>query len=439
MVAGCCTNEVTLNVSVHRLWKAAACEDHIHMPKIIPEYFASAELAGDGEAGSTKIFHFTPAAAPMTYVKDHVEVLDHGSHTRKYRAVEGGHLGRTLKSHAFEVKFEAAGADSCVVKTKIEYDTIGDAPLPAEEVQKMTDLPVKMMKAVEASHPANTFIDAMVAGCCTEELTLNVSVHRVWKAAVCEDHILLPKIMPQYFSGAELIGDGEAGSTKIFHFAPELKPLVFVKNHVEVLDHASHTLKYKTVDGGHLGHTLKSHTIEYRYEALSADTCAMKVKVSYDTIADKELPEEDVKKIKEGTSSGSSDPSSSSSSSSDSQIKRCADCRTTTTPLWRAVPLRLNRIDGVAPSSSPPPSSPSAFPPKTLIPTPRRTRYRWDSKRILPPSSIRRFVFPRPALGFQDRFDDMNNLASSQSVVEPDLADQFVLSLGGGCESLKLF
>lgn len=28
--------------------------------------------------------------------------------------------------------------------------------------------------------------------------------------------------------------------------------------------------------------------------------------------------------------------------------------------------------------------------------------------------------------------DDMNNLASSQSVVEPDLADQFVLSLGGG-------
>ncbi|URE34976.1 hypothetical protein MUK42_16448 [Musa troglodytarum] len=301
MVAGCCTNEVTLNVSVNRIWKAAVCEDHIHMPKILPEHFASAELVGDGEAGSTKTFHFTPAAAPMTYVKDHVEVLDHGSHTRKYRAVEGGHLGRTLKSHAFEVKFEAAGADSCVVKTKIEYDTIGDAPLPAEEVQKMTDLPVKMMKAVEASHPANTFIDAMVAGCCTEELTLNVSVHRVWKAAVCEDHILLPKIMPQYFSGAELIGDGEAGSTKIFHFAPELKPLVFVKNHVEVLDHASHTLKYKTVDGGHLGHTLKSHTIEYRYEALSADTCAMKVKVSYDTIADKELPEEDVKKIKEGT------------------------------------------------------------------------------------------------------------------------------------------
>ena len=62
----------------------------------------------------------------------------------------------------------------------------------------------------------------MVAGCCTEELTLNVSVHRVWKAAACEDHILLPKIMPQYFSGAELIGDGEAGSTKIFHFDPGL-------------------------------------------------------------------------------------------------------------------------------------------------------------------------------------------------------------------------
>ncbi|THU71233.1 hypothetical protein C4D60_Mb08t33400 [Musa balbisiana] len=309
MVAGCCANEVTVNVSVHRMWKAAACEDHILLPKIIPQYFAGAELVGDGEAGSTKTFHFTPAAEPLTFVKDHVEVLDHGSHTMRYKSIEGGHLGRTLKSHAFEVKFEAAGADSCVVKTKTEYDTIDDAPLPEEEVQKMTDIPVRMMKSVEAylianpgsSHPANTFIDAMVAGCCTEELTLNVSVHRVWKAAACEDHILLPKIMPQYFTGAELIGDGEAGSTKIFHFAPAVKPLIFVKNHVEVLDHGSHTLKYKTVDGGHLGHTLKSHTIEYKYDALSADTCAVKIKVEYDTIDDKGLPEEEVKKIKEGT------------------------------------------------------------------------------------------------------------------------------------------
>ncbi|XP_064979284.1 phytohormone-binding protein-like [Musa acuminata AAA Group] len=147
----------------------------------------------------------------------------------------------------------------------------------------------------------NTFIDAMVAGCCTEELTLNVSVHRVWKAAACEDHILLPKIMPQYFSGAELIGDGEAGSTKIFHFDPAMKPLIFVKNHVEVLDHGSHTLKYKTVEGGHLGHTLKSHTIEHKYDALSADTCSLKIKVEYDTIDDKGLPEEEVNKIKEGS------------------------------------------------------------------------------------------------------------------------------------------
>ncbi|XP_065017610.1 pathogenesis-related protein 1-like [Musa acuminata AAA Group] len=155
MVTGCCTNEVTVNVSVHRMWKAAACEDHILLPKIIPEYFAGAELVGDGEAGSTKTFHFTPAAEPLTFVKDHVEVLDHGSHTMRYKAIEGGHLGRTLKSHAFEVKFEATGADSCVVKTKTEYDTIDDAPLPEDEVQKMTDVPVRMMKSVEAYLIAN--------------------------------------------------------------------------------------------------------------------------------------------------------------------------------------------------------------------------------------------------------------------------------------------
>ncbi|RWW17783.1 hypothetical protein GW17_00018271 [Ensete ventricosum] len=160
--------------------------------------------------------------------------------------------------------------------------------------------PPRHPQPAELSHQANTFVDAMVAGFCTEELTLNVSVHRIWKAAACEDHILLPQIMPQYFSSAELIGDGEAGSTKIFHFAPA-KPLTFVKNHVEVLDHGSHTLKYKTLDGGHLGHTLKSHTIEFKYEALSADTCAVKIKVEYDTIDDKGLSDEEVKKIKEGT------------------------------------------------------------------------------------------------------------------------------------------
>ncbi|KAJ8490579.1 hypothetical protein OPV22_012300 [Ensete ventricosum] len=49
-------------------------------------------------------------------------------------------------------------------------------------------------------------------------------------------------------------------------------------------------------------------------------------------------PSRGVRVMSSGSSGPSSSAASSSSGSGDSQIKRCADCRATTTPLWRAGP-----------------------------------------------------------------------------------------------------
>lgn len=61
----------------------------------------------------------------------------------------------------------------------------------------------------------------MVAGCITFDLTFSVSIHRLWVASACDDHILAPKLLPHFFTGAELVnGDGGEGSIKIFNFTP---------------------------------------------------------------------------------------------------------------------------------------------------------------------------------------------------------------------------
>lgn len=61
--------------------------------------------------------------------------------------------------------------------------------------------------------------DKMVFGSCTDEVTFNVSSAKLWKGAVCEPHILYPKLMPNFFSRAERIGEG-VGAINVFYFAP---------------------------------------------------------------------------------------------------------------------------------------------------------------------------------------------------------------------------
>ncbi|OAY76671.1 Major pollen allergen Bet v 1-G [Ananas comosus] len=131
MVSGCITKEDTFSVGVKSLWKVSAAKDHVYLPKIAPTHIASVDVEGSGGAGTIKKINFTSAVPGVTFFKSRVLVLDEANHVFKFEAIEGGKIGERFKSQVFAYKFEAAGENSCVVKLKVEYDTIGDKPLDA--------------------------------------------------------------------------------------------------------------------------------------------------------------------------------------------------------------------------------------------------------------------------------------------------------------------
>nr|XP_010914509.1 pathogenesis-related protein 1 [Elaeis guineensis] len=154
MVAGCFTIERTSTVSMERLCKAVALDGHNLLPKVLPEYYVSGEIVENSGAGTIRKFKFTPAVKAASFIKDRVEV-DQENHLVKYVIIDGGLIGKRLKSHVLEVKYEASDNGGCVVKTKIEYETLDDKPLSEEEVAKMNEGVVQSTKAVEGYLLAN--------------------------------------------------------------------------------------------------------------------------------------------------------------------------------------------------------------------------------------------------------------------------------------------
>ncbi|XP_008807369.1 pathogenesis-related protein 1-like [Phoenix dactylifera] len=156
MVAGCVTLKQEVTVGIERLWKAFACDNHNLLPKVLPGFFVSGEIVeGNGGAGTIKKFNFTPAVKVASFAKDHLEVVDHESHLLKYGVIEGGLIGQRLKSLKFEVRYEVSGNGGCVVKTKIEYDTLDDKPLSEQEQEELKGWLVLPLKATEAYLLAN--------------------------------------------------------------------------------------------------------------------------------------------------------------------------------------------------------------------------------------------------------------------------------------------
>ncbi|KAF8776556.1 hypothetical protein HU200_003274 [Digitaria exilis] len=118
MVAGVITDECTVAVSTERLWKACFGDA---MPAILPKACAgiidAVEVDGPGGAGTV---------------------------------LEGGKVTKQLKSQVNEIRVEAAGEGVSVVKVKVEYETLGDAPLPAEDQARLTKAYLGLVKKVEA-------------------------------------------------------------------------------------------------------------------------------------------------------------------------------------------------------------------------------------------------------------------------------------------------
>ncbi|KAG6530927.1 pathogenesis-related protein STH-21-like [Zingiber officinale] len=142
----------------------------------------------------------------------------------------------------------------------------------------------------------------MVSGSYTVEVPFNVSAARLWKGAIEEPHILYPKLMPDFFSKAERIGEG-VGAINVFYFAPaaNLPPGSVNKNKIEVLDEATFTFKNSSVEGGLLGVRVQSFTYESVFVPSGPDSCVAKIKFEYETIGDQDLSEEEIKPNREGS------------------------------------------------------------------------------------------------------------------------------------------
>lgn len=103
----------------------------------------------------TSYVEFYTAVPGVTFWKSRVLVLDEANYVLKFEGIEGGKIGERFKSQVFAYKFEAAGENSCVVKLKVEYDTIGDKPLDAEEEKLLLERSFKIFKGAEEYLLAN--------------------------------------------------------------------------------------------------------------------------------------------------------------------------------------------------------------------------------------------------------------------------------------------
>ncbi|KAG6499523.1 pathogenesis-related protein STH-2-like [Zingiber officinale] len=142
----------------------------------------------------------------------------------------------------------------------------------------------------------------MVVGSCIDEITVNVSNSRLWKGAICDAHILYPKLLPEFFTKYERVGEG-VGSINILHFAPASKMAIgsVNKNKVEILDEATYTTKYSVIEGDLVGVYFKSVSYEITFEATGPNTCVAKVKTVYETLEDKHPNEEELNAIRNGS------------------------------------------------------------------------------------------------------------------------------------------
>ncbi|GLJ10688.1 hypothetical protein SUGI_0133090 [Cryptomeria japonica] len=123
MVAGNVTIETQSEVGTKRLWNALV-KDHDLIAREIPEFCAGVTfLEGNGGVGSIKQINFTPGTTEYGYVKERVDVLDEENFVYSYTDLEGGELGKNLKSAQFTLKLSPKEDGGCVVSHIWNFET----------------------------------------------------------------------------------------------------------------------------------------------------------------------------------------------------------------------------------------------------------------------------------------------------------------------------
>jgi len=120
----------------------------------------------------------------------------------------------------------------------------------------------------------------------TSAVPLDVS----WKMLKKGDQIV-PKLLPEFFAKIETLeGDGGAGTIRVVTLGEGVGPQVAgkkVKERVEILDEATHTLVYSTIEGGDPRYTDIRQTI--KFTAAGDDSTSTEWTINY-TPASSDIP-----------------------------------------------------------------------------------------------------------------------------------------------------
>ena len=143
------TEEYTSPISPTRLFKALVIDDHILIPKLLPQAVKSIEIIqGDGRAGSITQITFAEGSQFST-VKNRIDELNEKTYSYKYTVIEGDALADKLELIVHEVQFEATVEGGSENKMTTKYHTKGDVVIKEEEIKADKEKVLSMYKVVE--------------------------------------------------------------------------------------------------------------------------------------------------------------------------------------------------------------------------------------------------------------------------------------------------
>ncbi|KZV52234.1 pathogenesis-related protein STH-21-like [Dorcoceras hygrometricum] len=152
------SDEIKLNVSPKRLFKALVIDAHNFLPKAVPHIFKSVHvLEGEGGvAGCVRQINF-PDGAPFSHMKDKLEAVDTENLTVKLVLSEGPGLGEKMESLHAEQKFVDSGDGGCIIKMKNHHHLkAGHTHIAEEEFKAAKEHGITFFTATEAyliAHP----------------------------------------------------------------------------------------------------------------------------------------------------------------------------------------------------------------------------------------------------------------------------------------------
>ncbi|KAL3753044.1 hypothetical protein ACJRO7_000440 [Eucalyptus globulus] len=134
------------------------------------------------------------------------------------------------------------------------------------------------------------------------ELTSPIPLAKMFKAAILDADNLLPKVLPQAVKSIEVLeGDGGPGTIKLMTFG-EGSQYKTAKHKVESLDKENFTYCYSIIEGEVLDTTFEKISYEVKITALPEGGSVLKSTISYFTIGEVDITEEEINAGKEKAS-----------------------------------------------------------------------------------------------------------------------------------------